>query len=123
MKPEEPTPKDRAEAIAVFRAEIVGALTKTELARGEPAAELTSLSQKRIPPSIPAPVTTGAITLPAGAADPAASRPGRREQRFAVDASRPPSGRATGQPTGAERPQEPGSGCLPKAHREAGSGT
>jgi transposase InsO family protein len=50
LKPRELTPRDHAEAIAVFRAEIVGALTKTELAHGDLAAELTALSKKRYRP-------------------------------------------------------------------------
>lgn len=50
MKPKNLTPRDHAEAIAVFRVELVGALTKTELAHGDLAAELTALSQKRYHP-------------------------------------------------------------------------
>lgn len=41
------TPKDHAEAVAILRAEIVGALAHRELARGELAAELETLSEKR----------------------------------------------------------------------------
>ncbi len=40
-------PKDRAEAIALHRAMIIGALAKAELAHGELAAELRTLSKKR----------------------------------------------------------------------------
>ena len=40
-------PKDRAEAIALHRAMIIGALAKAELAHGELAAELRKLSKKR----------------------------------------------------------------------------
>jgi putative transposase len=41
------TPKDHAEAIALYRAEIVGALTRRELERGDLAAALAELSQQR----------------------------------------------------------------------------
>jgi transposase InsO family protein len=41
------TPKDHAEAIALYRAEIVGALTRRELERGDLSAALTELSQQR----------------------------------------------------------------------------
>lgn len=41
------TPKNHAEATALFRAEIVGALTRRELERGELAAELEKLSKQR----------------------------------------------------------------------------
>jgi len=41
------SPKDHAETIALYRAEIVGALTRRELDRGELAAELVELSKKR----------------------------------------------------------------------------
>jgi putative transposase len=44
------TPKDHAEAIALFRSEIVGALTRRELDRGELALALTELSQQRFRP-------------------------------------------------------------------------
>ena len=40
-------PKDRAEAIALHRAMIIGALAKAQLAHGELAAELRKLSKKR----------------------------------------------------------------------------
>jgi putative transposase len=44
------TPKDHAEAIALFRSEIVGALTRRELDRGELSLVLTELSQQRFRP-------------------------------------------------------------------------
>lgn len=44
------TPKDHAEALALFRSEIVGALTRRELDRGELAQALTELSQQRYRP-------------------------------------------------------------------------
>ena len=37
------TPKDHAEAVALFRAEIIGSLTCRELVRGELAEELRAL--------------------------------------------------------------------------------
>ncbi len=44
------TPKDHAEAIALFRSEIVGALTRRELDRGELSQALAELSQQRFRP-------------------------------------------------------------------------
>jgi transposase InsO family protein len=44
---EYPTPKDRAEAIALHRAMIIGALAKAKLSHGELRAELRELSKKR----------------------------------------------------------------------------
>ena len=44
------TPKDHAEAVALFRSEIVGALTRRELDRGELSQALAELSQKRFRP-------------------------------------------------------------------------
>jgi transposase InsO family protein len=44
------TPKDHAEAVALFRSEIVGALTRRELDRGELSQALTELSQQRFRP-------------------------------------------------------------------------
>lgn len=38
-------PKDHAEAVALFRSEVIGALTRRDLARGELRAELTALSR------------------------------------------------------------------------------
>src|SRR5450432_2426954 len=45
-------PKDHAEAIALFRSEIVGALTRRELDRGDLAQTLTELSQQRFRPPL-----------------------------------------------------------------------
>lgn len=44
------TPKDHAEAIALFRSELIGALTRSELDRGELAKALAELSEKRFRP-------------------------------------------------------------------------
>jgi len=44
------TPKDHAEAVALFRSEIVGALTRRELDRGELSQALVELSQQRFRP-------------------------------------------------------------------------
>jgi transposase InsO family protein len=44
------SPKDHAEAVALFRSEIVGALTRRELDRGELSLALTQLSQQRFRP-------------------------------------------------------------------------
>jgi hypothetical protein len=43
-------PKDHAEAVARFRSEIVGALTRKDLHRGELRATLRALSQERFRP-------------------------------------------------------------------------
>jgi transposase InsO family protein len=43
-------PKDHAEAVALFRSEIVGALTRRDLDRGELALVLAELSQQRFRP-------------------------------------------------------------------------
>jgi hypothetical protein len=43
-------PHDHAEAIALFRSEIIGALTRRELDRGELAQALAELSQQRFRP-------------------------------------------------------------------------
>lgn len=43
-------PKDRAEAVAIFRSEIVGALVRRDLDHGELAAELRRLSEQRFRP-------------------------------------------------------------------------
>jgi transposase InsO family protein len=56
------TPKDHAEAIALFRSEIVGALTRRELDRGELALALTELSQQRFRP--PRASSTKAFSVP-----------------------------------------------------------
>jgi transposase len=44
------SPKDHAEAVALFRSEIVGALTRRELDRGELADALVELSKQRFRP-------------------------------------------------------------------------
>ncbi|WP_394824417.1 helix-turn-helix domain-containing protein [Pendulispora albinea] len=44
------TPKDHAEAVALYRSEIVGSLTRRELDRGQLAEALTELSQQRFRP-------------------------------------------------------------------------
>lgn len=45
-------PKDHAEAVALFRSEVIGALTRRDLARGDLRAELTALSRTPFrPPS------------------------------------------------------------------------
>jgi len=44
------TPKDHAEAVALFRAEVIGSLTCRELVRGELAEELRALAGKRFRP-------------------------------------------------------------------------
>jgi putative transposase len=56
------TTKDHAEAIALFRSEIVGALTRRELDRGELALVLTELSQQRFRP--PRATSTKAYSIP-----------------------------------------------------------
>ena len=43
-------PRDHAEAVALFRAEVIGALTRRELDRGELGAALRALSQQRFRP-------------------------------------------------------------------------
>lgn len=44
------TPQDHAEAVALFRSEIIGALTRRELDRGELGQALAELSEKRFRP-------------------------------------------------------------------------
>ncbi len=44
------TPKDHAEEVALFRSEVVGALTRLDLPRGELAARLELLSKQRFRP-------------------------------------------------------------------------
>lgn len=57
-------PQDHAEAIALYRSEIVGALTRRELGRGELAEALTALSQQRFrPPNAKATYTYAISTL------------------------------------------------------------
>lgn len=58
------TPKDHAEEVALFRSEVVGALTRLDLPRGELAARLESLSQQRFrPPGASATRTFAVPTL------------------------------------------------------------
>src|SRR5579872_98148 len=58
------TPKDHAEEVALFRSEVVGALTRLELPRGELAARLETLSQQRFrPPGATATRTFAVPTL------------------------------------------------------------
>lgn len=57
-------PKDHGEAVALFRSEVVGALTRLELPRGELAARLLVLSQERFrPPGASATRTFAVPTL------------------------------------------------------------
>ena len=50
--PKDPlTPKDHAEAVALFRSEVVGALTRRDLDRGELRAELRRARRARLPPA------------------------------------------------------------------------
>jgi transposase InsO family protein len=58
------TPKDHAEAVALFRSEIVGALTRIDLPRGALAEKLEALSQQRFrPPGATATRTFAVPTL------------------------------------------------------------
>ncbi len=58
------TPKDHAEEVALFRSEVVGALTRLELPRGELAARLELLSKQRFrPPGASATRTFAVPTL------------------------------------------------------------
>ncbi|HEX2569287.1 MAG TPA: hypothetical protein VH877_06975 [Polyangia bacterium] len=64
MDPTLPTPKDRAEAVAVFRAQIIGPALARPLSRGELAALLRDLAQKEyVPPGAKRRRTFGASTL------------------------------------------------------------
>jgi transposase InsO family protein len=57
-------PKDHGEAVALFRSEVVGALTRLDLPRGELAARLALLSQQRFrPPGATATRTFAVPTL------------------------------------------------------------
>ena len=56
------TPKDHAEEIALFRSEVVGALTRLDLPRGELAARLETLSQQRFRP--PGATSTRTFAVP-----------------------------------------------------------
>jgi transposase InsO family protein len=55
-------PRDPAEAVAIFRAEIIGALTRREWTRGALGAALATLSQQRWRP--PGAVTTRTYSVP-----------------------------------------------------------
>jgi transposase len=55
-------PKDHAEAVAIFRAQVIGALACTNLARGELRAELRRLSKTRFRP--PRSATTRRFSVP-----------------------------------------------------------
>jgi putative transposase len=55
-------PKDHAEAVAIFRAQVVGALVRAALSRGELSAELHELSKRRLRP--PASKTTRSYSVP-----------------------------------------------------------
>jgi transposase InsO family protein len=57
-------PKDHAEAVALFRAEVIGALARRELSRGELSAEIRKLAKLRFrPPGRRASKVYGASTL------------------------------------------------------------
>lgn len=57
-------PKDHGEAVALFRSEVVGVLTRLDLPRGELAARLTRLSEQRFrPPGATATRTFAVPTL------------------------------------------------------------
>jgi len=57
-----PTPNDAAEELALFRSEIVGALVRRELSRGELRRELQALSQVRFRPPGSAHTRTYSVT-------------------------------------------------------------
>jgi putative transposase len=58
------TPKDNAEAIALYRSEIIGSLTRRELDRGQLGQALQELSQQRFrPPRAHSPRTYSVATL------------------------------------------------------------
>src|SRR5690606_32420249 len=57
-------PKDHGEAVALFRSEVVGALTRLDLPRGELSARLKMLSEQRFrPPGATATRTFAVPTL------------------------------------------------------------
>jgi putative transposase len=56
------TPKDRAEAVALFRSEIIGALSRRQLSRGQLRAALRELSQLRF--RLPGGDTTRSFSVP-----------------------------------------------------------
>jgi transposase InsO family protein len=55
-------PKDHAEDVALFRAEVIGGLTRLTLSRGELAAELRALHEKRFRP--PGAICTKHLSVP-----------------------------------------------------------
>jgi putative transposase len=55
-------PKDHGEAVALFRSEVVGVLTRLDLPRGELAARLKTLSEQRFRP--PGATTTRTFAVP-----------------------------------------------------------
>jgi hypothetical protein len=58
------SPKDHAEVVALFRSEVVGALTRRELDRGELADALLELSKQRFrPPGAKSSKTISLATL------------------------------------------------------------
>ncbi|WP_437674765.1 hypothetical protein [Sorangium sp. So ce131] len=58
------TPKDHAEAVALYRSEIIGSLMHRELDRGELAEALADLSKQRFrPPRAHSPRTYSVPTL------------------------------------------------------------
>lgn len=58
------TPRDHAEEVALFRAQIIGPLARSALARGELRAELTALSARAFrPPGLERTRTYGRSTL------------------------------------------------------------
>ena len=73
-------PRDPAEAVAIFRAEIIGALTRREWTHGALGAALTTLSQQRWRP--PGAATTRTYSVPT------------LERWYYVTARRAPSGAA-----------------------------
>lgn len=56
------TPRDHAEAVAVFRSEVIGSLCRRELAHGDLRAELVALSQQRF--RAPGADVTRSISIP-----------------------------------------------------------
>jgi len=75
------TPKDHAEAVALFRSEVVGALTRLEMPRGELTARLEMLSQERFRPPGAAATRTFAV--------PTLARWYRRYKKTGLDGLRP----------------------------------
>jgi hypothetical protein len=57
-------PHDHAEAVALFRAEVIGSLVRRDLSRGELAAEIAKLTEVRYrPPGRKATKSYGASTF------------------------------------------------------------